>query len=69
MGQIHKTETSLDELFSKFAIDPEDEIVFSKPEKEFPLDKDEKTAASVKEDKKRNVKWWASFNVSFFMVL
>ncbi len=43
MGQIHKTETSLDDLFSKFAIDPEDELVFSKSEKELPLDEDEKT--------------------------
>lgn len=52
MGQIHKTETSLDELFSKFAIDPEDEIVFSNPEKGLPID--EQTTALAKEDKKRN---------------
>ena len=54
MGQIHKTETSLDDLFSKFAIDPEDEIVFSKSEKELPLDEDEKKEALDKKAKKRN---------------
>ena len=56
MGQIHKSETSLDELFSKFAIDPEDELVFFIFEKELPLDEDEKTNSLEKKTKKRNVK-------------
>ena len=56
MGLIHKSETSFDELFSKFAIDPEDELDFSKSEKDLPLDEDEKTNSLEKKTKKRNVK-------------
>lgn len=52
MGQIHKNETSLDDLFSKFAIDPEDELVFPVPEKEQFLDDEKKK--NVLDKKNRN---------------
>lgn len=56
MGQIHKTETSLDDLFSQFAIDPEEETLFPDPDEKFFIDEDEKEALLAKNNKKnRNV--------------
>lgn len=53
MGLIHKSETSLDDLFSKFAIDPEEEIIVPQPEKDALFDENKKTISLEK-------------NVSFF---
>lgn len=53
MGLVHKTETSLDDLFSRFAIDPEEEIIIPQPEKKALFDENEKTASLEKNDKKR----------------
>lgn len=53
MGLIHKAETSLDDLFSQFAIDPEEDIIIPKPETNALLDENEKTASLEKNDKKK----------------
>lgn len=52
MGQIHKTETSLDDLFSQFAIDPEEEIIFPNPEEKIFINEDEKETSLAKNNKK-----------------
>lgn len=54
MGLIHQSETSLDDLFSRFAIDPEEEIIVPQPEKKTLFDENKKTISLEKKDKKRN---------------
>ncbi len=49
MGLTHKTETNLDDLFSRFAVEPEPE---KRKEDDDEKDDDKKTKAKKTEDKK-----------------
>lgn len=50
MGLTHKTETNLDDLFSRFAVEPEPEK--RKEDDDDEKDDDKKTKAKKTEDKK-----------------